>query len=141
MDTRFISFSDYIKSQQSDVMIIEEKQAIQLNLPMDDDTEQNIIYDILFNENHIDKVQIVGFYGYINYLTKELYLAISQCNEVSSDCTYVIHKSEKGIILRIMMDVPAFCDNKTRNLRIMSELRKMHYEVKENIKKLIVLWN
>lgn len=141
MDTRFISFSDYIKSQQSDVMIIEEKQAIQLNLPMDDDTEQNIIYDILFNENHIDKVQIVGFYGYINYLTKELYLAISQCNEVSSDCTYVIHKSEKGIILRIMMDVPAFCDNKTRNLSIMSELRKMHYEVKENIKKLIVLWN
>lgn len=103
MDTRFISFSDYIKSQQSDVMIIEEKQAIQLNLPMDDDTEQNIVYDIVFNENHIDKVQIVGFYGYINYLTKELYLAISQCNELSSDCTYVIHKSEKGIILRIMI--------------------------------------
>ena len=141
MDTRFISFSDYIKSQQSDVMIIEEKQAIQLNLPMDDDTEQNIVYDIVFNENHIDKVQIVGFYGYINYLTKELYLAISQCNELSSDCTYVIHKSEKGIILRIMMDVLAFCDNKTRNLRIMSELRKMHCEIKENIKKLIVLWN
>ena len=39
------------------------------------------------------------------------------------------------------MDVPAFCDNKTRNLRIMSELRKMHCEIKENIKKLIVLWN
>lgn len=140
MDARYDSFLQYIKQcYKRNIDIIQEKQAVQISLPMNDNGE--VVYDIVFKEECIDKVYVIAFWGYINYLTKELFVEIGRCNELSADCTYVVHKTKKGTILRVTKEVPAFSDNNTRNLRIMEELKDMHREIENNINRLISLWN
>ena len=142
MDIRFLSFVEYLQTTKyfENSSILQEEQAVQISISLKSDVNKMIVYDIAFQEDCIDSIQIIGFYAHVPVISKKLLLALNECNTKYLNSLYVIHRGKDNNYLRIVRQVPAFFSNEERNEKIFVELENLHREIDSNFILLASLW-
>lgn len=136
MDIRFLSFVEYVSDlakEYENVTILEEQQAIQMVVPLNNSKHKKIVYDFVFQSECVDIMQIIAFYAPIRNISRKLLLMINQFNANSYSSLYVLHKGKDRTYLRVLKSVATMCGNKERNEKILTEFIDFQEEISANL--------